>query len=51
MGVILRIFLETCVASKITRQLSYEKNFVIVTGLCAGREESQTQKSGIDHLR
>ena len=50
-GVVLRIFPRNLRRIKNNKKTELQEKLSIVTGLCAGREESQTQKFGIDHLR
>ena len=51
MGFILRIFPRNLCRIKNNKKTELQEKLTIVTGLCASREESQTQKFGIDHLR
>ena len=49
MGVVLRIFPRNLCHIKNNKKTELQEKLSIVTGLSAGREESQTQKFGIDH--
>ena len=48
---VLRIFPRNLCRIKNNKKTELQEKLAIVTGLCAGREESQTQKFGVDHLR
>ena len=51
MAVIQRLFPWNLCRLKNIKKTELQEKFAIVTGLCGSREESQTQKFGIDHLR
>ena len=51
MAVIQRLFPRNLGRLKNIKKTELQEKFAIVAGLCASREESQTQKFGIDHLR
>ena len=51
MAVIQRLFPRNLRRLKNIKKTELQEKFAIVAGLCASREESQTQKFGIDHLR
>ena len=51
MAVIQRLFPRNLGRLKNIKKTELQEKFSMVTGLCTSREESQTQKFGIDHLR
>ena len=51
MGVVLPLFPRNLCRIKNNKKTELQEKLAIVTGLCGGRKESQTQKFGIDHLR